>query len=224
MSDVVVTDPERVSEYIFLAFRVGPVVLAQPVMRLREVLRYRSAKPVPYAPPFIEGIINLRGELIPVLDLRKRFGYPAELTSATRIIITWIHQNIIGLVVDEAAEIIHVAREQIRPVPALPETALQDLIIGAIVRPEDEEGVILLPDFELLLRPAERREWQIWEPPAPEAIQPEDEVPPAETSSQASPKKTRAKKKASRATGSSRKGTRKKVARKKGGKKRSSPA
>lgn len=205
MSAVTTRSPRQSpEEFIFLVFRIGPVSLAQPVYRLREVLRYRPAKPVPYAPPFIEGIINIRGELIPVFDLRKRFGYPATVTPHTRIIITWISGQIIGLVVDEAARIIHVDKSQIRPVPSLPETALQDLIIGAIIRSDQDDDIILLPDFELLLKPVERREWQAWRLPDQETEPERFETSSDESSDEQKPAKKRSTTKSGSAKGKKR--------------------
>ncbi len=155
------------SEYVFLTFRVGALTMAQPVERLREVLRYRPAQPVPNAPPFIEGLIELRGELIPILDLRKRWGVPADVTRRTRILVTWVQQYPVGLVVDEAHALLRVGLHQVRPVPPLPDTALADLIVGALL---DGERIVLLPDLDLLLRPHERRLWV--------EFQPTTEVPP----------------------------------------------
>jgi purine-binding chemotaxis protein CheW len=158
---------EETAEYVFLAFRVGTLTMAQPVERLREVLRYRPAQPVPNAPLFIEGLIEVRGELIPILDLRKRFGFPAEVTRRTRIVVTWIQQYPVGLVVDEAHALLRATLHQVQPVPPLPDTALADLIVGALL---DGEQIVLLPDLDLLLRPHERRLWLEFQPMA--------EVPP----------------------------------------------
>jgi purine-binding chemotaxis protein CheW len=158
---------EETVEYVFLAFRVGTLTMAQPVERLREVLRYRPAQPVPNAPLFIEGLIEVRGELIPILDLRKRFGFPAEVTRQTRIIVTWLQQYTAGLVVDEAHTLLRATLHQVQPVPPLPDTSLADFIVGALL---DGERIVLLPDFDFLLRSHERRLWVEFQPKA--------EVPP----------------------------------------------
>lgn len=158
-------------EYVFLAFRVGALTMAQPIERLREVLRYRPAQPVPNAPPFIEGLIEVRGELIPILDLRKRFGFAADVTRRTRIVVTWVQQYPVGLVADEAHALLRVALHQIQPVPPLPDTALADLIVGALL---DGDQIVLLPDLDLLLQPHERRLWVEFQP-ATEASPPSAE-------------------------------------------------
>ena len=186
MPDVQDTPPDRgfalpARELIFLTFRVGPVQMALPVQRLREVLRYRPARPVPYAPPFIEGIIHLRGELIPILDLRKRFRYPEAVSTKTRTLLTWIYDHLIGLTVDEAESIIHVRPAQIRSVPPLPDTALEEFIIGAIVPESESEQVYLLPDFDMLLRPGEREAWRRWEPPGTDEADDPDSAAEATT-------------------------------------------
>lgn len=158
------TETTNERELIFLTFRVGPVQMAVPVQRLREVLRYRAARPVPYSPPFIDGIINLRGELIPVLDLRKRFNYSVAITRKTRILLTWVYGQIMGLVVDEAETILHTRVSLIRSVPSIPDTALEELIIGAVLPEDNSDDVSFLPDFNMLLKPSERRAWQQWTP------------------------------------------------------------
>ncbi|MCS7312097.1 MAG: chemotaxis protein CheW [Acidobacteria bacterium] len=161
MAAAVLESLREAPEYVFLSFRVGTLRMAQPVERLREILRYRPAQPVPNAPPFIEGLIELRGELIPVLDLRKRFGVPADVTRQTRIVVTWIQQYSAGLVVDEAHALLRVVLPQIQPVPPLPDTALADLIVGALL---DGDQIVLLPDLDLLFQPHERRLWVEFQP------------------------------------------------------------
>ncbi len=152
--------PKSIQEFTFLVFRVGNIHFAQPVERLREVIRYREAQRVPYVPDFIEGVINIRGEIIPILDLRKRLNLPADITRKTRILLTWIRASIMGLVVDEAHEIIRVRLEQIQPVDTMTPVFLRPLVIGAITLADTRgERIILLPDFELLLRPEEEHEW-----------------------------------------------------------------
>ena len=146
-----------VREIMFLAFRVGDIRLAVPIQRLNEILRYRPAQPVPNAPPFVEGLVHLRGDLIPILDLRKRFGYDATVTRKTRILITWLQRFPVGLVVDEAHAFIRVEIERIRPLPAIPETPMADLLIAAIVQ---GDRIVYIPDLDMLLHPYEARAWR----------------------------------------------------------------
>jgi len=146
-----------VREIVFLEFRVGDIRLAVPIQRLNEILRYRPAQPVPNAPPFIEGLIHLRGDLIPILDLRKRFGYDAAVTRKTRILITWLQRFPIGLVVDAAHAFIRVEIERIRPLPAIPETPMADLLIAAVVQ---DDQIVYIPDVDMLLHPYEMQAWQ----------------------------------------------------------------
>jgi len=101
-------------------FRVGGEDYAVDVMRVREIIPPLPITPVPRAPSFVEGVIRLRGEVIPVLDVRRRFGLPAEPPGRkTRFVIVHVAGRRIGLVVDEVCEVVRVPRSDLRPAPHL---------------------------------------------------------------------------------------------------------
>lgn len=101
-------------------FRVGGEDYAIDIMRLREVIRPVPITPVPRAPPFVEGVFRVRGEVIPLLDVRKRFGLPASPpTRATRYLVVNVAGRRIGLLVDQVCEVVRVPRGEIRPAPEL---------------------------------------------------------------------------------------------------------
>ncbi len=101
-----------------VAFCLGEEEYAVDIQKLREVVKYVNITPLPHAADFIEGIINLRGDVIPVIDLRKRFGIGTyEVDTKTRIIIVEIFGNLLGFVVDEVTEVLHFAGEQIQDPP-----------------------------------------------------------------------------------------------------------
>ena len=92
-------------------FRVGEQMYALDILRIREVIRPQKLTPVPKAPLFIEGVINLRGAVIPVVDLRKRFDQAIrKANSKARILICVLSGKIIGLVVDEVVEVKNFSR------------------------------------------------------------------------------------------------------------------
>lgn len=101
-------------------FRVGGEDYAVDVMRVREIITPLPITPVPRAPPFVEGVVRLRGEVVPVLDVRRRFGLPAgALGRKSRFVIVHVAGRRIGLVVDEVCEVVRVPRSDLRPAPRL---------------------------------------------------------------------------------------------------------
>ncbi len=101
-------------------FRIGAEDYAIDIMRVREIIRPLPITPVPRAPAFIEGVVRLRGEVIPVLDVRKRLGVLAKApTRKSRFLIVNVAGRRIGLVVDEVCEVLRLPRSEIRPAPAL---------------------------------------------------------------------------------------------------------
>src|SRR5207237_570202 len=101
-------------------FRIGDREYALDIMRIKEIIRPLPITPVPKAPPFIEGVVELRGAIIPMLDLRKRFEVPATSPSrTTKYIVVGVEGRIIGLVVDAVSEVIRVQRDEVRPAPSM---------------------------------------------------------------------------------------------------------
>jgi purine-binding chemotaxis protein CheW len=103
-------------------FRVGGEDYAVDIMRLREIITPLPVTPVPRAPPFVEGVIRLRGDVIPVLDVRRRLGLPVmSPTRKTKVLIVHVAGRRLGLVVDEVTEVLRIPRAEIRPAPGLVE-------------------------------------------------------------------------------------------------------
>lgn len=101
-------------------FRVGGEDYALDIMRVREIIPPLPVTPVPRAPPFVEGVVRLRGEVIPVLDVRRRLGVPLiPATRKTKYLIVDVAGRRLGLVVDEVTEVLRIPRAEIRPAPAL---------------------------------------------------------------------------------------------------------
>ena len=120
--------PRRAALYVWgedaivqlCTFRIGGEDYAIDVMRVREIIRPLPIKPVPRAPSFVEGVVRLRGEVIPVLDVRKRLGVAASApTRKTRFLVVNVARRRFALVVDEVREVLRLPRDDIRPAPAL---------------------------------------------------------------------------------------------------------
>ena len=91
-------------------FRLGEEIYGVDVMQIREVLRYTEITPVPGAPYFVLGIINLRGNVVTVIDTRTRFGLtPGEIDNNTRIVIVEVDKQVVGMLVDSVADLEEVA-------------------------------------------------------------------------------------------------------------------
>jgi purine-binding chemotaxis protein CheW len=101
------------------AFKVGDEEYVVDILRIREIIRPLPVTPVRRGPKFVEGVISLRGSVIPVVDMRRRFGLgPLESDSAKRrVIILVIDGRVLGLIVDSVTEVVRVPRTSIRPAP-----------------------------------------------------------------------------------------------------------
>ena len=109
---------------------------------------------MPQAPDFVRGLINLRGHVIPIIDLRRRFGFPeSEKTESQRIIVVNVGKRTMGIVVDEVDQVLRVKAEDIEPPPTSIKGINHDFITGLVKR--DEKLVILL-EIEHLLTERER--------------------------------------------------------------------
>ena len=88
------------------------------VMQVQEVLRYSEIAPVPGAPPYVLGIINLRGNVVTVLDPRHGFGLePGDVNDNTRIVIIAAEKHVVGILVDSVAEVVYLRQSEIETAP-----------------------------------------------------------------------------------------------------------
>ena len=143
-------------ELRLITFRVGPETFVLDIMAVRQIIPYAGSTTVPTAPHFIEGIIVLRNEVIPIIDLRTRL-YPDlhERVEEPLVLITHSSAGIIGLKVDAVRRIVNVASDALLPPPSLVRGIRGELLI-AIVPHENE--VYLLIDIENILSGDEKRE------------------------------------------------------------------
>lgn len=114
------------AEEQLIIFSVGDEEYGLDVLRVQEIIRHVAPTKIPHTPDFVEGVINFRGDVIPAICLRKRFGLPARTDNEFSVIIV-IEMNgkIIGLTVDQVSDILNIPGEQIQVTPELsarPET------------------------------------------------------------------------------------------------------
>lgn len=148
-------ESESVRQEIQLAcFRIGEAMYGIDILRIREIIRPLKLTPIPKAPAFVEGVINLRGVVIPIVDLRKRFDQPDILHDRlTRVIICTVSGKIIGLVVDEVAEVRRYTRQDIQPAPQFIKGKGSEFFLGVCRRNEE---LLLVLDLEKILSTSER--------------------------------------------------------------------
>jgi purine-binding chemotaxis protein CheW len=103
-----------------VSFRLGGEEYGLEILRVQEIIRMVGLTRVPNSRKFVEGVINLRGKLIPILGLRKRFGLePRESDRGTRIIVVEVAGEVIGFEVDSVSEVLRIPVETIEPPPRL---------------------------------------------------------------------------------------------------------
>jgi purine-binding chemotaxis protein CheW len=102
----------------WVTFRLAGETYGINVMQVQEVLRYTEIAPVPGAPDYVLGIINLRGNVVTVIDTRNRFGLESgEMTDNTRIVIIETEGHVIGVLVDSVAEVVYLRQSEIETAP-----------------------------------------------------------------------------------------------------------
>ncbi len=137
----------------YLTFQLGEEVFALDIRSVREIIQYAPMTTVPLMPGFVRGVINLRGAVVPVIDMHARFGRPsAPVGRRTCIVIFDSLQSgdrtELGLVVDAVSEVIDIADEALEPPPSFGTTVRRDFI-RAIGKRADRFVIVLEPDRAL---------------------------------------------------------------------------
>jgi purine-binding chemotaxis protein CheW len=138
-----------------ISFMVGAEEYGLELQRVREVIRMRQITWLPKAPASVKGVINLRGEVIPILDLRESFGLSAqERQSKTRVIVSEVQGRLVGMVVDAANQVVRVPADQFDPPPI---TGGEDRGLVAAVGKVDDRLVVMI-DADRVFSTAEMRQ------------------------------------------------------------------
>jgi purine-binding chemotaxis protein CheW len=145
-------DGQGLSEVQLVTFMLGEEEFGVPISQIQEIDRLGKVTKVPNAAQFIEGITNLRGEVIPVLDTRKRFELEAKpADDRTRIIIVDLGGTKTGLVVDSVREVLNLARKDIAPPPEAIGSGIDQQFISGIGKVDEGKRMIVLLDVERIL-------------------------------------------------------------------------
>jgi purine-binding chemotaxis protein CheW len=127
----------------FISFSVGEEEYGLELLRVKEVIRIREITWLPKAPTFVKGIINLRGDVIPIIDLRDKFGLESrENTASTRVIVVEVDGRLMGMVVDSASQVVRIPADHIDPPPPVLGGFSKEFITG--VGKLDDKLIILL--------------------------------------------------------------------------------
>jgi purine-binding chemotaxis protein CheW len=137
----------------YLTFALGSEEYGLEILKVREIIGYMEITAVPETPSYVKGVINLRGQVIPVIDLRTKFAMEiAKVTDETCIIVVEIHQAgrkfSTGIVVDHVQEVLDIDTENIEPAPQFGSTVNTDFILGM---GKVEESVKILLDIDKVL-------------------------------------------------------------------------
>lgn len=133
-----------------VSFNIGQEEFGLDIQRIQEINRMVDITRVPNAPEFVSGVINLRGKVIPIIDLRKRFGFPLkENNKSTRIIVVELSETVIGFIVDAVQEVIRIPKSITEPPPPIV-AGIGSEYITAVAKLENRLLILLDPERILL--------------------------------------------------------------------------
>jgi purine-binding chemotaxis protein CheW len=135
-----------------LTFFVNGDEYAVDILSVQEIRSWAAPMPIPHAPSFVKGVINIRGEIVPIVDLRSRLGFPEGTPDATTVIVVMRDQStvprVLGVVVDAMSDVANVVNDMIKPSPVQAESGVT---MGIIAMPDKMIG-LLNPDLLLPVR------------------------------------------------------------------------
>jgi len=142
-------DEEDTGAFTYLTFHVGGEEYAVEVAHVTEIVRLQKAFLVPDVPAYVRGVINLRGKVIPLLDVRSRFGLPdAAYTDRTVVVVLEVGDSATGLVVDGVSDVTEIPPDQVETHEGLRGAGSRSMVKGLGKR---QSGVSFILDVELLL-------------------------------------------------------------------------
>jgi len=135
-----------------LTFFVNGDEYAVDILSVQEIRSWAAPMPIPHAPSFVKGVINIRGEIVPIVDLRSRLGFPEGVPDTTTVIVVMRDKStvprVLGVVVDAMSDVLNVLNDMIKPTPVQSESGVT---MGIIAMPDKMIG-LLNPDLLLPVR------------------------------------------------------------------------
>ena len=142
------------AEKQYVIFKLGNEEYGVDIMNVKEISEFKESIKVPNAPYFVSGIINLRGEIIPIVDLKKRFNINSEIVDKdTRIIVINLNDKLVGFIVDDASQVLRINDENIDSAPELV-TGMDRQYISGVGKVG--EKLIIILDLEKILTVEEK--------------------------------------------------------------------
>lgn len=149
-------DKEKTKEFQLVVFSIGKEEFGVDIAQVREIVRLIAITPLPKSPAFIEGVVNLRGQVVAVIDLAKRLNIPcAEQGDATRIIVVEFEGLTTGMIVDSVSEVLRMSSENVEEIPSVIETEVQEHFISGVGKLKDR--LLVLLDLKKILTSEEIR-------------------------------------------------------------------
>ena len=131
MTEKAKTDASNMRELI--SFRIGDQEFCVDIMSVREIRGWTPATALPHSPGFVRGVINLRGAVLPIVDLAARFGLPETHPSARHVIIVaQVGSQVVGLLVDAVSDILTMAQDAIQPTPEVASDMARSFVRGVL--------------------------------------------------------------------------------------------
>jgi len=138
----------------YLTFRLGAEEYGIDILKVQEIRSYEPPTRIANAPDFIKGVVNLRGVIVPIVDLRLKLGCPAaDYNSFTVVIVLNVRNRVVGAVVDSVSDVLELNRDAIRPAPELSSAAVDTSFITGIGAVNDR--MLILMDIEGLMSSAD---------------------------------------------------------------------
>ncbi|MBU1088209.1 MAG: chemotaxis protein CheW [Candidatus Omnitrophica bacterium] len=131
-------------EIQLVVFKIGEEEFGVEINQVREIVKLVSITRMPKSPAFIEGVVNLRGQIITVIDLSKRLDLPsAGRSESTRIMVVEIGESIVGMIVDSVSEVLRLSESNIEDTPSLIETEVHERYLRGVGKSEDRLLILL---------------------------------------------------------------------------------
>ena len=140
-----------------LSFKLGQEEYGIDILRVQEIRGYEPPTRIANSPPFMKGVVNLRGVIVPIVDMRLRFGLPdVTYDGFTVVIILNVAGRTVGMVVDSVSDVLELKPDQVRAAPEFNSTIEASYITGlGTVRSGDGERMLILMDIEAMMRSAD---------------------------------------------------------------------
>jgi purine-binding chemotaxis protein CheW len=138
----------------YLTFKLGAEEYGMDILKVQEIRSYEQPTRIANAPDFIKGVVNLRGVIVPIVDLRIKLGCPtAEYNSFTVVIVLNVKNRVVGAVVDSVSDVLELNRDSVRPAPELNAGTVDTRFITGIGTVNDR--MLILMDIEGLMSSAD---------------------------------------------------------------------